>query len=61
MKRVKKILHAFPVNKFIGNFITNGLTDIPKIINESFADEVFLSVSSSVKSLLIWNDSINTN
>jgi hypothetical protein len=49
MKRVIFFWRALSVSKFIGNFISRRFTDKPKIIDESFIDEVFLPVSLLIK------------
>ena len=45
-------LRVFFVNKSIGNFIIDRLTDRPKIMDESFTDGAFLSVSPSINLVL---------
>lgn len=51
MKHASFFWRILSVFKSIGKFIFDGLTDITKIIDESFFDGLFLSVIPSVKYL----------
>jgi hypothetical protein len=52
MKQADFFCVFFFVNKSIGNFIIDRLTDRPKIMDESFTDGAFLSVSPSINLVL---------
>jgi hypothetical protein len=60
MKQAKFFFVFFSVNKSIGNFIIDRLTDRQKIMDESLTDEAFLYVSPSINLVLI-EKSINTD
>ena len=42
------VWHDNFVNKFIGDYITNGMNDRIKIIYDMFSDDIFLFIISSV-------------